>query len=72
MSEWISVLDRLPEFTDSTPDVTFSDNVLVACSDGLVIGSLNRWRDEFPNFCQDSGSSLNGVTHWMPLPDPPK
>ena len=63
MSEWISVDDRLPE----------CDKWVLACGDGamMTMGFIDgQWRDmiksAFPNVTPES------VTHWMPLPEPPK
>ena len=58
MSEWISVKDQLP------------GKIYVLCCNGgylPFIGSYGVWGDYW---------SINGqrteVTHWMPLPEPPK
>ena len=61
VNHWISVKDRLPE----------NDNdVLVYDTDcGIVIG----WYDkEIGDFAADFISPLDAVTHWIPLPEPPK
>lgn len=62
VQEWISVEDELPE--------SGKESVLIAlrweevdigwCEDG-------RWRSEFVNEYEDGE-----VTHWMPIPKPPK
>lgn len=66
--EWINVFDRLPEDTD----------------DVLVIGDgwdgMNWWRILF--YESDAWHTIDGdivdvksqrrITHWMPLPEPPK
>lgn len=58
-SEWISVEDRLPEMYEDV--LCYADGhsfyVDFICSDG-------KW-------CDDE-SYTNRVTHWMPLPEPPK
>lgn len=65
MSEWISVEDRLPDFSENKDFlVTSLDNV-----DGTWPGDIHikRWyHDHFiiPHY--------ETVTHWMPLPEPPK
>jgi hypothetical protein len=60
VQEWISVKDRLPEKWQ---------NVLVVRTDGAFrfdfVGSLDVWYDDV-NFVGYP------VTHWMPLPQPPK
>ena len=59
-SKWIPVTERLPEMYK---------NVLVIRTDGKIrfdaIGSLGVWYEEVWH-------TGNPVTHWMPLPQPPK
>jgi hypothetical protein len=54
---WVSVKDRLPED---------ASDVLIAWADGVSEACFcdDRW-------CRD-GRMLRSVTHWMPLPEPPK
>ena len=62
VQEWISVDDRLPE--------NGKEGVLIALRWGEVdIGWCEdgRWRSEFVNGYEDGE-----VTHWMPIPQPPK
>ena len=62
VQEWISVNDRLPE--------SGKEGVLIALRWGEVdIGWCEdgRWDSEFVNEYEDGE-----VTHWMPLPQPPK
>ena len=62
VQEWISVDDRLPE--------SGKESVLIALRWGEVdIGWCEdgRWRSEFVNEYEEGE-----VTHWMPLPNPPK
>ena len=62
VQEWISVDDRLPE--------NGKEGVLIALRWGEVdIGWCEdgRWRSEFVNEYEEGE-----VTHWMPLPVPPK
>ena len=61
VNRWISVKDRLPENCIE---------VLVYDTDcGIVIG----WYDkEIGDFAADFISPLDAVTHWIPLPEPPK
>ena len=60
MNEWISVEERLP------------DEELVFC---LVCIGPYKWIYicEFSNgiWYEDNGPRVFGVTHWMPLPEPP-
>ena len=62
VQEWISVKDRLPE--------NGKEGVLIALRWGEVdIGWCEdgRWGSEFVDEYEDGE-----VTHWMPLPKPPK
>lgn len=61
VNQWISVKDRLP---DDCVEVLAYDT---DC--GVVIG----WYDkEIGDFAADFISPLDAVTHWQPLPEPPK
>lgn len=62
VQEWISVKDRLPE--------NVKEGLLIALRWGAVdIGWCEdgRWGSEFVDEYEDGE-----VTHWMPLPEPPK
>lgn len=63
MAEWISVKDRLPE----NPE----ERVLVKVGcEQLVIGKPSIDTDRYQNYYW---VRYNGfITHWMPLPEPPK
>jgi hypothetical protein len=67
MSEWISVEDRLPDEKTFVPGTDVSH---VIASDGVfVLGVLYRKEKGFGDMrCNE----LTNVTHWMPLPEPPK
>ena len=58
MAEWISVKDRLPEDEKSVLVITKNGKPWVAHYD-------LKWRG-----WRTSGSTT--ITHWMPLPEPPK
>ena len=64
MSEWISVDELLPEKSE--------DNILVYFDDGeFTVGEFEKGPNgtgEWHYFCEFTGE----ITHWMPLPDPPK
>ena len=81
MSNWISVKDRLPEI-DSTGRgwgdhrVSKSVRVLCACKQksGKVFvkeGYYELW-DYSQNPDWKIPGTINSVTHWMPLPEPPE
>lgn len=64
MSNWISVNDRLP---------ADDDQIVLVCLDGISIdlgfcGRLGLGGRFWSTFNSGGGS----VTHWMPLPEPPK
>lgn len=58
MNDWISVKDRVPEPLE---------DVLTCCMDETI--HMN-WMDHEGVFMYGDGHG--GVTHWMPLPAPPK
>jgi hypothetical protein len=65
MAEWISVADRLP-----TPFVTVIvhmplESPMPTVSWGFITGDGN-W------YCNYFNRDEDEVTHWMPLPEPPK
>ena len=75
MSDWISVEDRLP--LESTYGLKGLEEVKVLATDGFDVcavafqrgsGGGMPWRD-FDKYAEISNYS---ITHWMPLPEPPK
>ena len=64
VQEWISVKDRLPEEGDR-----YLCRVKSFAFPGSFYQSLLRY-DKYG--FQDGGVYEEGVTHWMPLPQPPK
>lgn len=62
MTEWISVNDSLPKSNEKVL-------IFIPKYPGISIGQLSAlvWFDEVIRFDHD-----NKVTHWMPLPEPPK
>ena len=64
ITEWISVNDKLPkEYV----------RVLISCDEGICTGKLSygRWQcDPIGSYASDG--CVFDVTHWMPLPNPPK
>lgn len=63
MARWISVKDRLPE-------VRLIVLAYAAPTDGIHFAFRERGSENFVD-C-GSGYYLNTVTHWMPLPAPPR
>ena len=64
VQEWISVKDRLPEPWKRVLIYSRHD----FCESAFYIGVPGEWRVTWNHEMLDAGS----VTHWMPLPEPPK
>ena len=64
VQEWISVDDRLPEPWKQVLIYSRHD----FCESALYIGVQGKWRVTWNHEMLDADS----VTHWMPLPLPPK
>jgi hypothetical protein len=71
---WISVDDRLPVCTEQEPENTanFSEKVLVYGYYGVGISELWDTGTDYGWNCCDSEYTPKNITHWMPLPEPPK
>lgn len=54
---WIPVAERLPEYGQEI--IAYSGNVLKP-----TVYGVHYWNKEFDNWAR--------ITHWMPLPEPPK
>ena len=68
MSKWISVEDRLPEEFQGTDGLrlhvfVFGEEANPQFGLAYYDREINQWFNEHEDF--------NGITHWMPLPDPP-
>jgi Protein of unknown function (DUF551) len=70
MSEWISVKERLPR---KGRDLGAIDECLTY-SFGWVHVSVRRHRHwwSLHELHEPGGVPRRGITHWMPLPDPPE
>lgn len=62
--KWISVKDRLPEPWEQV--LIYSQHDF--CESAFYIGVPGKWRVTWNHEMLDADS----VTHWMPLPQPPK
>lgn len=60
-SEWISVEERLPE-----------EEKTVLYYDGTNVGACNFYHGHFHIIDFYEFDRIEGVTHWMPLPKPPR
>ena len=64
VQEWISVDDRLPEPWKQVLIYSLHD----FCESAVYTGVPGKWRVTWNHEMLDADS----VTHWMPLPEPPK
>ena len=66
---WISVKDRLPDIDKYYGDCMYSADVFVydgsRRGEGYYCHKTNMWHNSFDE-------EIIKVTHWMPLPEPPK
>ena len=58
---WISVKDRLPEMYVNVLVYTECKNTFIVSMD-----YTEKWEDDYGYYLEEN------VTHWMPLPKPPK
>ena len=72
MSEWISVNDRLPKTWYEPENLAdFSDKVIVYGYYGVGVAELWRTENDY-GWNGGEGYKPKNITHWMPLPKPPK
>ena len=64
MSKWISVDDRLPEVGEIDPASGYEYGAVLVYDGEDVY-------EEFVHFIRP-GVNTGEITHWMPLPEPPK
>lgn len=77
MSEWISIKDELPELLAGED---YSENVLASNGKKLYVMALFHDADGwswgncygFINGNAQMDDDYSNITHWMPLPTPPK
>ena len=74
--EWISVNDKLPDLSNSNKYGKYSQPVLTLHSDGhhedcTLQESVDFEGEPYWCYVQDD-DWCETVTHWMPLPEPPK
>ena len=74
VQEWISVKDRLPKIYDKDSD--WSGTVLFRTTQGHIHSGRRKFGRHRMSFWIDESDNLffskEEVTHWMPLPQPPK
>lgn len=59
--EWISVKDELPK----------KECIAIGYQNEMIIGWIGN-NGIYGFVCESDGEQLTDVTHWMPLPEPPK
>ena len=67
--EWISVEDRLPQSVSSVL-MTYNDFVIGGEFANGKFYHLSGACAHIPGYCYCE--EQEGITHWMPLPEPPK
>ena len=76
---WISVKDRLPEHPPDTTDEKgracfCTTNYVIVTNGKKVFTAYFEHQGRQPGYFwyRDSAHELTDITHWMPLPEPPK
>ena len=72
-SEWISVEERLPRYNETVLVYrpTMGEKILADTYKGYYNEDTGDWEEGWVKFGQNS-IGMNVITHWMPLPEPPK
>ena len=65
--KWISVKERLPEYDDEV--LCFRGEHIGVLIDVYTYKGDDKWEDTYGNWWY---GDLEGITHWMPLPEAPK
>ena len=68
MSQWIKCSKKMPDDTQML--LAFSQGEIVAAYWDWVVNPIDYKKRR--DFIYLSGNTLEGVTHWMPLPAPPQ
>jgi len=82
--KWISVKERLPNHDETILVCTPTGQAVCVFVDSIKMNEVLR-KKGYPGECVDTTKNpyyfcsqetkqhtLNGVSHWMPLPEPPK
>jgi hypothetical protein len=75
MMEWINVKDRLPEKTEHRPASMHGYENPIAVQPEVIVATLEGrvFQTSYSAFgWANLNSRTDEVTHWMPLPEPPK
>lgn len=71
--EWIKCDEKLPEIRDDSVIVYFSETGGVECVHIMeYFENITSGRDSDGNQLYTKWYLIQKVTHWMPLPEPPK
>ncbi len=75
--EWISVKDKLPE--DDNPILIYTKDIfgcgkisISSKGKSLLEGKFAPNKIDVPITMTNKNEILSNITHWMPLPEPPK
>ena len=73
-SPWISVEDGLPYNNPNNIHFGFTNKVLVMDDNkNVFIAFMKKYKDGKWFWCRDDNFNLSYIiTHWMPIPEPPK
>lgn len=69
---WISVKERLPEKLNETNQVSLSEEVIGFDGECACIGQFKTYKYDGLWTFFDGNCFRSNITHWMPLPEPPK
>lgn len=67
MADWIKCSERMPDEFDKVLLVAYGKVVYYGWYCGVLPNNHETWRDSEGSIYWD-----DDVTHWMPLPEPPK
>lgn len=70
--QWIKVEERKPKFKHKNDEFQYSETVIVTDGEYCTSASWvhNTWAGWYGWF-ERGAEELNGVTHWMPMPEAP-
>lgn len=70
--KWISVKDRLPEKLNENNQVYLTEEVIGFDGESAYIGQFKVYKYDGLRTFFDGNCFRSDITHWMPLPEPPK
>ena len=69
---WISVKDRLPEKLNENNQVYLTEQVIGFGDECAYVGQFKVYKYDGLMTFFDGENFRSDITHWMPLPEPPK